>query len=85
MLRYFFNTRFDRDVIKDEGGTELRDPDEAWAVARDTVQAMMLDPEAQARLLEAKLVVTDEAGEVVLEVPFAEALTPPPTTNDTVH
>ncbi|GJD95410.1 DUF6894 family protein [Methylobacterium iners] len=85
MPRYFFNTRIEGDFIKDEGGAELRDPEQAWEVARDTAHAMLQDPATQTTLLAASLVVTDEAGEVVLEFPFAEALTPPPEGIKTVH
>lgn len=86
MPRYFFHTDLGEDVITDPTGTELRDPDHAWEVARDTARATMADTTAQGRLMSASLVVTDEAGEVVLEYPFAEALTAPGPANDrTVH
>ena len=85
MPRYFFNTHIGRDIIKDLGGTVLRDPDQAWEVARDTAQEMMGDPANQVRLLPAILVVTDDEGVVVLEVPFAEAATLPPRDTGTVH
>ncbi|AWN55105.1 hypothetical protein [Methylobacterium sp. 17Sr1-1] len=79
MPRYFFNTHIGEDVITDLNGEELRDPDHAWEASRAIIRAMMDDPKMshsgnQDRLLAASLVVTDEAGEVVLEFPFAEAL-----------
>ncbi|MGF3021754.1 DUF6894 family protein [Methylobacterium aquaticum] len=74
MPRYFFNTHIGEDVITDLNGEDLRDPDHAWETSRAIIRAMMEDPKNQDRLLAASLVVTDEAGEVVLEFPFAEAL-----------
>lgn len=75
MPRYFFHTGLGEDVIPDHEGTELRDPDHAWEVARDTALAALADAGSRTQLVRARLVVTDEAGEVVLEFPFAEALT----------
>lgn len=79
MPRYFFNTQIGEDVITDLNGEELRDPDHAWEASRAIIHAMVQDPKMaqsgnQDRLIAAILVVTDEAGEVVLEFPFAEAL-----------
>jgi hypothetical protein len=79
MPRYFFNTRIGEDVITDLNGEELRDPDHAWEASRSIIRTMLDDPKmtagaSRARLLAACLEVTDEAGEVVLEFPFAEAL-----------
>lgn len=73
MPRYFFNTRIDGDIIPDQGGMELRDPVQALEVARDTVKAMMQDPDSQVTLAAAALIVTDETGEVVGQFPFADA------------
>lgn len=77
MPRYFFHTRIGGDVITDEHGAELRDPDHAWEAARATAAAAMRAPADQARLMGASLVVTDAAGAVVLEFPFSETVTPP--------
>ncbi|HEY0235500.1 MAG TPA: hypothetical protein VGC86_10690 [Afipia sp.] len=87
MPRYFFNTRIGDDLIPDQTGAELRDPDHAWEVARVTIlQLLKVQPGEKAsgpRLMTAILEVTDKAGEVVLEFPFSEALidrdTPPTT------
>ncbi|NEU10680.1 hypothetical protein G3T14_00865 [Methylobacterium sp. BTF04] len=84
MPRYFFHTRIGADTITDPTGTELRDADHAWDVARDTAQAAM-QAETASRLLGAVLVVTDAEGEVVLEFPFAEAVTLAPDSDETVH
>lgn len=84
MPRYFFHTHLGADVIADPDGLELGDPDAAWEAARETARAALRATADQARLMAAILVVTDAAGEVVLEFPFGEALdlpTEPPTTH----
>lgn len=85
MPRYFFHTHLRGDVVADPTGTELPDPDRAWEVAQDTIRTTMAEPRAQARLIAAVLVVTDEDGETVFEFPFAEALAVPRETGGTVH
>lgn len=77
MPRYFFHTQIGDDLITDPTGVELRDPDEAWEKARDTIRAALRERQDQARLMTACLVVADAAGEVVLEFPFSEAVTVP--------
>ena len=74
MPRYFFHTRIATDTLTDEEGVELRDADQAWRVARATIRASLEDEGSDPRLVAAILVVTDEAGDIVLEFPFAEAL-----------
>lgn len=86
MPRYFFHTQIGADRVTDPVGAELRDPDQAWETARDTARALMArDQSNQARLMTASLLVTDEAGEVVLEFPFAEAVTLPSLKDSTLH
>ncbi len=85
MPRYFFNTRVGNDLIPDTEGEELRDPDHAWEVARTMIQELLQDRGNQPNLLTAWLEVTDEAGEVVLEFPFSEALIGPPDVPPTTH
>ncbi|WP_430912325.1 DUF6894 family protein [Methylobacterium sp. sgz302541] len=85
MPRYYFHTDLGDDVIADDAGVELRDPDHAWEVARDTIRATMASTKSQARLMSARLVVTDEAGEVVLEFPFSEGIEAPEPDPGTVH
>lgn len=85
MPRYFFHTHIGDDVIADLNGAELRDADHAWGTARATIQASLSDPKNQARLMTASLVVTDEAGEVVFEFPFSEAVTQPGSRDPTIH
>ena len=85
MPRYFFTTHIGGDIIEDRVGTTLRDPDQVWEVARDTAREMMRDPANQVRLLPAILVITDEAGDVVLEFPFSEAVAIPSEDSSTAH
>ncbi len=74
MPRYFFNTRIGNDLIVDDDGADLRDPDQAWDVARSTIRQLLKAEGAQPNLLNATLEVTDAGGEIVLEFPFSEAL-----------
>ncbi|WP_425993595.1 DUF6894 family protein [Afipia sp. DC4300-2b1] len=74
MPRYFFNTRIGETLIPDPEGEELRDPDHAWEVARATIRQILQEEGKEPSLLSASLEVTDEAGEIVLEFPFSEAL-----------
>jgi hypothetical protein len=85
MPRYFFNTRIGDDLIPDPDGVELRDPDQAWEMARTMIQEILRDQRDQPNLLTASLEVTDERGEVVLEFPFTEALIAPPDDPPTRH
>ncbi len=85
MPRYFFNTRIGEDLIPDQVGAELRDPDHAWEVARTTILHLLKSQPGETAgrpLLTAILEVTDGTGEIVLEFPFSEALIDPdaPTT-----
>lgn len=74
MPRYFFNTRIDDDYVRDTEGVVLRDPDEAWNVARVTIMELLKEEGSQPNLLKAALEVTDHEGEIVLEFPFSEVL-----------
>ena len=74
MPHYFFNTRIGDTLIPDREGEELRDPDHAWEVARATIRQILQEEGTEPSLLAASLEVTDAAGEIVLEFPFAEAL-----------
>jgi hypothetical protein len=73
MPRYFFNTRIGDELIADDEGEELRDPDRAWEVARAMI-GELLQTEGAESLLRAVLEVTDAEGEIMFEFPFAEAL-----------
>jgi hypothetical protein len=85
MPRYFFNTRIGHDLISDPKGADLRDPDHAWEMARAMIVEILRDQRGQPGLLTAILEVTDERGEMVLELPFSEALIPPPDEPPTKH
>ena len=73
MPRYFFNTRCD-ELISDPEGEQLRDPDQAWEIARAMIRELLKLEGAEGGLLNATLEVTDDAGELVLEFPFTEAI-----------
>jgi hypothetical protein len=85
MPRYFFNTRIGNDLIVDPDGADLRDPDQAWEVARLTVRDLLKADGAQPNLLSATLEVTDAGGEIVLEFPFSEALLDVEAPHETRH
>jgi hypothetical protein len=85
MPRYFFNTRLGDELIPDAEGEELRDPDQAWETARELIRDLLEEQPDHPSLLAASLEVTDEAGEVVLEFPFSEALVSPASEARTVH
>ena len=85
MPRYFLNARIGDDLIPDPDGVELRDPDQAWEMARTMIQEILRDQRDQPNLLAASLEVTDERGEIVLEFPFTEALIAPPDDPPTRH
>ncbi|THD73725.1 MAG: hypothetical protein E7813_02480 [Bradyrhizobium sp.] len=74
MPRYFFNARIGDELVSDPEGEELRDPDRAWEMARTMIQELLKIEGAEGGLMNAVLEVTDDAGEIVLEFPFAEAI-----------
>ncbi len=74
MPRYFFHTQLAGDVVRDDEGIELRDPDQAWQVARATIREILADDGQAPQLMSASLQVTDISGDIVLEFPFSEAL-----------
>ena len=85
MPRYFFNTRIGDDTIPDVEGEELRDADHAWEVAKAMIVDLLEEQGEYPNILTASLVVTDQKGDIVLEFPFAEALTAPDETPTTRH
>jgi hypothetical protein len=74
MPRYFFNTRIGDELIADPEGEVLRDPDSAWEIARAMIRELLKTESTEPGLLNAILEVTDDAGEIVLEFPFTEAI-----------
>jgi hypothetical protein len=85
MPRYFFNTRIGDELISDPDGEVLRDPDRAWEMARAMIRELLKTEGADGALLNAVIEVTDDAGEVVLEFPFTEALLDVPGRSITKH
>jgi hypothetical protein len=75
MPRYFFNARIGEELIDDPEGDELRNLDRAWQVARAMILELLRTEGARPDLLGAVIEVTNDDGEIVLEFPFAEALT----------
>jgi len=55
MPRYFFNTRVGDELIADPDGEELRDPDQAWEVARTLIRQLLQDEGSTPDLLRASL------------------------------
>jgi hypothetical protein len=85
MPRYFFNTRIGDELIDDPEGEELRNPDRAWEIARAMIVELIRSEGADAALLSAVIEVTDGEGEIVLELPFSEALLDLPDSPQTRH
>jgi hypothetical protein len=84
MPRYFFNTRIGKELLLDPEGEDLRDPDQAWRLARTTIREL-LSAEGGEDLLGAIMEVSDEEGEIVLEFPFSEAILDCPDDSATRH
>lgn len=74
MPRYVFHTHPGADVIADPAGVAPRDPDAAWETACALIRSAMAETRDPAGPMASTLVVTDGAGDVVLECPFSEAL-----------
>ena len=85
MPRYFFNTRIADELIVDPEGEELRDPDQAWDVARCMIRELVDSEGASAVLLSAVVEVTNAEGEIVLEFPVSEAISDLPDEHVTRH
>jgi hypothetical protein len=72
---YRFNLHLENHVIQDRDGQHVSGPDSAWelagALARDLIQTSVVQPSSW---LNCFLKVTDEAGSVVIDYPFAKAL-----------
>jgi hypothetical protein len=75
MPRYFFNVHIGSDVIGDPDGQYLRDPDQAWEVAKAMTQNLMDTKfEQPVNWASSHIEVKDQADEIVLEFPFLEAI-----------
>jgi hypothetical protein len=75
MPRYFFHLRCAEKDVPDATGADLRDPDQAWEAARTTARDLMeTQVEADVNWLTCHFEVTDEAGEIVFDLSFAECV-----------
>ena len=75
MPRYFFHLCREGSRFTDHDGQALRDPDQAWETAKAVALDLMSgDPPEKAPWSSYYFQITDEAGQVLLEFPFAEAL-----------
>ena len=73
MPRYYFHLECDGATVLDHTGAELRDADQAGAAARASARNLMsTETEAGVDWLSCSFSVTDDTGEIVLEVPFIE-------------
>ncbi len=82
MPRYFFHLDCDGTTVPDGTGLEFGDADQAWEATQKTARELMLtEPEPGVNWLTCAFVVMDEAGEVVFEFPFSEAIEVPPRPN----
>jgi len=75
MQCYFFNVHMDEGVITDSEGQRFRDADQAWEAARAMARDLMAtDFRRPVNWSSCHVEVTDEAGEIVLELPFLEVV-----------
>ncbi len=75
MPRYFFNVVLEDAVVLDSDGQELPDADAAWEVARRGVLDLTKsDLGRPMNWVQCRFEVRDDADEIVLEFPFAEAV-----------
>ena len=75
MPLYFFNVHIGEDNLSDPEGQRLRDADQAWEVAKAMAQNLMnTEFERPVNWASSHIEVKDDAGDVVLEFPFLEAL-----------
>ena len=78
MPKYFFNIHIGEDVLGDPDGQSLRDPDQAWEVAKAMAQNLMdTQFEKPINWASSHIEVKDDLDEIVLEFPFLEALQVP--------
>jgi hypothetical protein len=75
MPRYFFHLRCAENEVLDSSGADLRDPDQAWEAAQATARELMeSEPQAAVNWFGCHFEVTDEAGQIVFELPFTEVV-----------
>ena len=72
---YFFNVHIGDDILSDSEGQQLRDADQAWEVANAMARNLMnTEFERSVNWASSHIEVKDDAGGIVLEFPFLEAL-----------
>ena len=73
MPRYFFHLRCAERDVTDTTGADLADPDQAWEAARATARDLMeMQSDAHVNWMTCHFEATDEAGEIVFDLSFAE-------------
>jgi hypothetical protein len=76
MPRYYLNVRNVEVSADDEEGTDFRDLDAARAKAIASVRSILSDEVMRGKVdLRGRIEITDARGEIVLTVPYAEAVT----------
>jgi hypothetical protein len=73
MPRYFFHLRCAEKDVPDIAGADLRDSDQAWEAARATARELMARVNGDVNWLTRLFEMTDEAGEIVFELPSRSA------------
>ncbi len=82
MPRYFFKLQLEEETIPDLEGQEFRDADEAWEATRAMARNLMATEFSRpVNWTICHFEVSDEAGEVILEFPFLEAVEFPQQSN----
>jgi hypothetical protein len=76
MPRYYFHIALGAKTIRDEEGTELADIDAARSEALQDARAIMSEAIRQGYDVSGRSIrIADEAGKIILVVPFASAIT----------
>lgn len=73
MPRYFFHTLINDELLADTEGALLLDPDQAWRAAR-AIALDILQGDDAPKAMSVVVVVTDEEGETVLELPVSDVI-----------
>ena len=74
MARFFFNIRLEEAYLPERTGQCVEGLEEARAVARTIIRALVAQHGGEPRLLNAVIVATDEAGDTAFELSFFEAI-----------
>ena len=75
MPRFFFSLRCPDGSVIDPDGAEFANPDDAYDAAARTARTLMAtDSDPEVDWLRCTFEVADDAGEVVFELPFSEAV-----------